>query len=131
MISPTDPVVLDLIEALQSRVVPQVAERVNPLSPDQRTSTLTPALQWLAARDPDTAYWFIRHLITDEVRQNLRQGIHAATVEYLQSSGFVAGQDFVQTEDTLTLSRAALPYAAADDDPWGQLLVSEFCQLEA
>ncbi len=119
-----------LIKAMQSRVVPQVAERVNPLSPAERSQILTPALAWLAERDPSTAQWFIRYLITDEARAQLRQGIHAAAREYLQQSGFVEGQDFWRQDQVLILSRAALPYAAPDDDPWGQLLVAEFCQLQ-
>ncbi|NJM00066.1 MAG: hypothetical protein HC924_15285 [Synechococcaceae cyanobacterium SM2_3_2] len=119
-----------LIKAIQSRVVPQVAERVNPLSPTERSQVLTPALAWLAERDPGSAQWFIRYLITNEARAQLRQGIHAAAIEYLHQSGFVEGQDFWRQDQVLILSRAALPYAAPDDDPWGQLLVAEFCQLQ-
>jgi hypothetical protein len=127
--STTQAQIESLIRAIQSRVVPHVAERVNPLSAAERSQVLTPALTWLAAQDPASAQWFVRYLITDQARIQLRQGIQAAAMEYLQQSGFVEGQDYALEGDILLLSRAALPYAAPDDDPWGQLLVAEFCQL--
>lgn len=119
-----------LVEAIRSRVVPHVANRVNTLSPQDRSLVLTPALQQVSETDPASAQWFIRNLMAPEARDQLRQGIHRAAVEYLTASGFVEGRDFFRQEGELILSRAALPYTAADDDPFGQLLVAEFCQLQ-
>lgn len=123
------PKIQDLIQAIRSRVVPHVARRVNDLSGEERSSVLTPALRQLSEDDPASAQWFIRHLMAPEAREQLKQGIHAAAVDYMVESGFVEGKDFQRHHGELILSRAALPYAAADDDPFGQLLVAEFCQL--
>lgn len=119
-----------LVEAIRSRVVPHVTHRINGLSTEERSAVLTPALQQLSEEDPASAQWFIRHLLAPEAREQLKQGIHGAAVEYMTASGFVEGRDFVRQEGELILSRAALPYSAADDDPFGQLLVAEFCQLQ-
>ncbi len=120
----------DLVQAIQSRVVPHVANRVNGLDPAERSRILTPALERLSISDPASAQWFVRHLLAPESREQLKQGILTAAMDYLRDSGFVDGQDFELKEGILWLSRAALPFAAADDDPFGQLLVAEFCQLQ-
>ncbi len=119
-----------LVEAIRSRVVPHVAHRVNGLEATERSAVLTPALRLLSAEDPASAQWFIRHLMAPEAQEQLKRGIHEAAVEYMTASGFVEGKDFFRQEEELILSRAALPYTAADDDPFGQLLVAEFCQLQ-
>jgi hypothetical protein len=132
--SDSDPSAIDprteaLVKAILSRHVPSIAQLVNTCPEQQRSQILTPALSQLAASDPASAQWFIRHLLAPEARQQLKAGIHAATVEYLQASGFVEGRDFAFADTEMWLSRAALPYSAPDDDPFGQLLVAEFCQL--
>ncbi len=119
-----------VIEAIQGRTVPKVAELINGLNESERSEVVRPALTELSAVDPASAQWFIRHMMTSAVRDQLKQGIHAAAIAYMQDSGFVEGRDFEQRQGELILSRAALPYAAADDDPFGQLLVAEFCQLQ-
>ncbi len=124
-----DPRTDALVKAILSRQVPTIGQLVNACPEQQRSQLLTPALSHLAVADPVSAQWFIRHILSPEARQQLKKGIHAATVEYLQASGFVEGQDFAFEDSELWLSRAALPYSAPDDDPFGQLLVAEFCQL--
>ncbi|MEN9278370.1 MAG: hypothetical protein Q6K92_08200 [Thermostichus sp. DG_1_5_bins_95] len=118
-----------LIEAMQRRDVPAVAQRVNGLSPSERSKVLTPALEHLAAVDPASAQWFIRYLMDPQAKRQLQEGILKAAHEYLQEAGFIAGTDYEIKEGILSISRKALPYAAPDDDPFGQLLLAEFCQL--
>ncbi len=129
MMAMLDAQIQDLIQAIQTRIVPQVASRVNQLQPQERSAVLTPALTYLSDQDPASAQWFIRYLLAPDVREQLKQGIQQAAIDYMTASGFREGKDFKQENGDLILSRAALPYAAADDDPFGQLLVAEFCQL--
>ncbi|MDX2273395.1 MAG: hypothetical protein NW237_15785 [Cyanobacteriota bacterium] len=118
-----------LRQAMQSRQIPQVAKVINHLAESERSHVVTPVLQELALTDPATAQWFIRHVMTEATRQQLKQGIQAAAIDYMQEAGFLEGEAFWWQGETLVLSQASLPYAAADDDPLGQLLVAEFCQL--
>jgi hypothetical protein len=125
-----EPEIQALIQEMRARNVPAVAARVHTLPDWQRPQVVTPALTRLSTDDPASAQWFIRHILTTATREHLKQGIQTATIAYLQESGFVEGKDFVMAAGELILSRAVLPYAAADDDPFGQLLVAEFCQLQ-
>lgn len=118
-----------LIEAMQRRDVPAVAQQVNGLSPPERSAVLTPALERLSAVDPASAQWFVRYLMDPRAKGQLQEGILKAAHEYLQEAGFVAGTDYEIKGGILSISRKALPYAAPDDDPFGQLLLAEFCEL--
>jgi len=129
------PAIQTLIQAMQRRDVPAVAQQVNGLSPQERSAVLTPALQYLAEVDPDSARWFVRHLMAPAVKAQLQAGILKAAQDYLQEAGFQEGIDYELKPhpqsggQILSLSRRALPYAAPDDDPFGQLLLAEFCEL--
>ncbi len=139
------PAIQTLIAAMQRRDVPAVAQQVNGLSPQERSTVLTPALQHLAEVDPASAQWFVRYLMAPAVKAQLREGILKAAHDYLQEAGFTEGIDYeLKTvgesgaehhpqsggqAKILSLSRKALPYAAPDDDPFGQLLLAEFCEL--
>ncbi|MGQ9837147.1 MAG: hypothetical protein ACUVRV_04060 [Cyanobacteriota bacterium] len=118
-----------LIKAMQRRDVPAVAQQVNSLAPSERSKVLTPALEHLAEVDPATAQWFVRYLMDPQAKAQLQQGILKAAQEYLQEVGFVEGTDYEIKGGILSISRKALPYAAPDDDPFGQLLLAECCEL--
>jgi hypothetical protein len=122
--------ITQLKQAIQAKIVPHVTRQITCLTEAQRITLLKPALTQLALEDPSSVQWFIRHIMTQETRDQLKQGILSATIDYLQEQGFTEGKDFTYTENQLILSRQALPYAAADDDPLGQVLVAEFCQLQ-
>ncbi|MEN9223228.1 MAG: hypothetical protein Q6M04_12405, partial [Thermostichus sp. BF3_bins_97] len=84
-----------------------------------------------------SAQWFVRYLMAPAVKAQLREGILRAARDYLQEAGFTEGIDYDLKRDPesgapagiLSISRKALPYAAPDDDPFGQLLLAEFCEL--
>ncbi|MCJ2542056.1 hypothetical protein JX360_03905 [Synechococcus bigranulatus str. 'Rupite'] len=118
-----------LIEAMQRRDVPAVAQQVNGLAPSERSKVLTPALEHLAEVDPASAQWFVRYLMDPRAKAQLQEGILKAAQEYLQEAGFVEGTDYEIKGGVLSISRKALPYAAPDDDPFGQLLLAECCEL--
>lgn len=118
-----------LIAAMQRRDAPAVAQQVNGLAPSERSKVLTPALKHLAEVDPATAQWFIRYLMDPRAKAQLKEGILKAAQEYLQEAGFVEGTDYEIKGGILSISRKALPYAAPDDDPFGQLLLAECCEL--
>ncbi len=83
-----------LIQAMQRRDVPAVAQQVNRLSPQERPAVLTPALRYLAGVDPASAQWFVRHLMAPAVKAQLREGILKAAQDYLQEAGFTEGIDY-------------------------------------
>lgn len=128
---PSEPeAIIQIKQAIQSKIVPHVTRQITALSETQKITLLKPALTQLSMEDPGSVQWFIRHVMTQETRDQLKQGILLATIDYLKEGGFIEGKDFTYTKNGLTLSRQALPYAASDDDPLGQVLVAEFCQLE-
>ncbi|MFS8867595.1 hypothetical protein [Synechococcus sp. H65.1] len=101
-------------------------------SPQEHSAVLSPALQYLAEVDPGSARWFVRYLMAPAAKAQLRAGILKAAQGYLQEA---EGLDYElklhsqSGDQILSLRRRALPYAAPDDDPFGQLLLSAFCKL--